>query len=119
MCAHSPLFSGLGAASTVDSFSFLILAFVRHAYPAFVLLHLRFSRKEQTLLVVFAFFSLVPFLFYTGPQRVDNFHRESTSPPCAAARTNELKNNQFLPVFLIAALFFNSLETKLCNIVFP
>ena len=54
---QSPLLSGLGAASiaagrcisagapsTVDSFSFLILDFVCHAYPAFVL-HPRFHLK--------------------------------------------------------------------------
>ena len=54
--AHLPLFSELGAASTgswkcwcststVDSFSFLILAFVFHAYPRFVLYPLFFPRK--------------------------------------------------------------------------
>ena len=38
--------------STVDSFSFLILAFACHAYPAFVL-HLRFHQKPQSLFVRF------------------------------------------------------------------
>ena len=36
MRAQSPLFSALGAAATVASFSFSILAFVCHAYSAFV-----------------------------------------------------------------------------------
>ena len=41
-----------GSISTVDSFSFLILAFVCHAYPAFVL-HPRFHQKPQSLFVGF------------------------------------------------------------------
>ena len=40
--------------STVDSFSFFIRAFDCPAHPAFVL-HPRFSRKEQSLFVLFAF----------------------------------------------------------------
>ena len=42
------------SSSTVDSFSFFILALVCHGYPAFVL-HRRFSRKKQSMFVLFAF----------------------------------------------------------------
>ena len=41
--------------STVDSFSFLILAFVCHAYPAFVL-HPRFHQKPKVCSLVFGLF---------------------------------------------------------------
>ena len=50
--------------STVDSLSFLILAFVCHAYPAFVL-HPRFHQKPQSLFLVFRF-RCSPF----GPARI-------------------------------------------------
>ena len=90
---HSPLFSGPGAASiaagrcisagdpsrALTRFRFLILAFVCHAYPAFVL-HPRFHQKNLRLFVGFSFFKKVLFSVWTSAHGLRRAERWDDMP---------------------------------------